>query len=43
MNKLFFSLLLLIGLCVVPINAQNRWSINPNGSISWEVKGRIPH
>ena len=43
MNKLFFSLLLLIGLCVVPINAQNRWSINPDGSISWEVKGRIPH
>lgn len=43
MNKLFFSLLLLIGLCVVPINAQSRWSINPNGSISWEVKGRIPH
>lgn len=43
MNKLFFSLLLLIGLCVVPINAQNRWSINPNGSISWEVKGHIPH
>ena len=25
------------------LTAQNRWSINPNGSISWEVKGRIPH
>lgn len=25
------------------LTAQNRWSINPDGSISWEVKGRIPH
>lgn len=25
------------------LTAQNRWSINPNGSISWEVKGHIPH
>ncbi len=23
--------------------AQNRWSINPDGSISWEIKDRIPH
>ena len=23
--------------------AQNRWSINPDGSISWNVKDRIPH
>lgn len=23
--------------------AQNRWSINPGGSISWNVKERIPH
>ncbi len=23
--------------------AQNRWSINPGGSISWEIKDRIPH
>lgn len=43
MNKLIFSLLLLIGLCVAPVNAQSRWSINPDRSISWEVKDRIPH
>lgn len=43
MKKIIFSLLLLIGLCVAPVNAQNRWSINPDGSISWEVKDRIPH
>lgn len=43
MNKLIFSLLLFIGLCVAPMNAQNRWSINPDKSISWDVKDRIPH
>lgn len=43
MKKIIFSLLLLIGLCVVPVNAQSRWSINPDRSISWEVKDRIPH
>lgn len=43
MKKIIFSLLLLIGLCVAPVNAQNRWSINPDRSISWEVKDRIPH
>lgn len=43
MKKIIFSLLLLIGLCVAPVNAQNRWSINPDGGITWEVKDRIPH
>lgn len=43
MSKLIFSILLFIGLCVTPMNAQNRWSINPDGSISWEVKDRVPH
>lgn len=43
MSKLIFSLLLFIGLCVAPMNAQPRWSINHDGSISWEVKGGIPH
>lgn len=43
MNKLIFSLLLLIGLCVAPVSAQNRWSILPDGGITWEVKDRIPH
>lgn len=43
MNKLVFSLLLFIGLCVAPMNAQNLWSINPDKSISWDVKDRIPH
>lgn len=43
MSKLIFSLLLFIGVCVAPMNAQPRWSINPDGSISWEVKGGIPH
>lgn len=43
MKKIIFSLLLLIGLCVAPVNAQSRWSINPDRSISWEVKDRIPH
>ncbi|WP_455628891.1 hypothetical protein [Parabacteroides chinchillae] len=23
--------------------AQNRWTINPNGSISWKVKDKLPH
>lgn len=23
--------------------AQSRWSINPDGSISWQIKDRIPH
>lgn len=43
MKKIIFSLLLLIGLCVAPVNAQNRWSILPDGGITWEVKDRIPH
>lgn len=25
------------------LTAQNRWLINPDGSISWEIKDRIPH
>lgn len=25
------------------VAAQNRWSINPDGSISWNVKDHIPH
>lgn len=43
MKKIIFSLLLLIGLCVAPVNAKNRWSILPDGGITWEVKDRIPH
>lgn len=29
--------------CGGALTAQNRWSITPNGGISWEVKDRIPH
>lgn len=29
--------------CGGTLSAQNRWSINPDGSISWNVKDRIPH
>lgn len=45
MKHLLLNYLILF-LCLLPfyhIKAQNRWSINPNGSISWEVKGHIPH
>ena len=42
------KILFIVFFCLAFLNssfliAQNRWSINPNGSISWEVKGRIPH
>lgn len=44
MKKLFlFVFLCWTFVCSGYLFAQNRWSINPNGSISWEVKGRIPH
>lgn len=29
--------------CTGTLASQNRWSINPGGSISWQVKDRIPH
>lgn len=44
MKKLFlFVFLCWTFVCSGYLSAQNRWSINPNGSISWEVKGHIPH
>lgn len=44
MKKIFS----VVFLCLSLLNsdflaAQNRWSINPDGSISWNVKDRIPH
>ena len=44
MKKLFLFVFLCWTFVVSEsLTAQNRWSINPNGSISWEVKGHIPH
>lgn len=40
---LFITLFCLNFVCTGMLTAQNRWSINPDGSISWEVKGRVPH
>lgn len=42
------KILSVVFLCLSLLNsdflvAQNRWSINPDGSISWNVKDRIPH
>lgn len=44
MKKIFS----VVFLCLSLLNsdflaAQNRWSINHDGSISWNVKDRIPH
>lgn len=43
MNKAIINILFLIGLCTSFANAQNRWAINPDGSISWPVKANDPH
>lgn len=44
MKKLFLFVFLFWTLvCGGTLSAQNRWSINPDGSISWNVKDRIPH
>lgn len=40
---LFITLFCLNFVCTGMLTAQNRWSINPDGSISWEVKGHVPH
>lgn len=42
------KILFIVFFCLAFLNsgfliAQNRWSINPGGSISWEIKDRIPH
>lgn len=44
MKKLFLFVFLFWTLvCGGTLSAQNRWSINPDGSISWDVKDCIPH
>lgn len=43
MRRVIFSFFLLLILSIFPVDAQPRWSINPNGSISWEIKDRVPH
>lgn len=43
-NKCTLPALLLFLLAVtIHVKADNRWSINPDGSISWKIKGDIPH
>lgn len=38
------SLLLLAGSSLLsPLEAQNRWQIQPDQSIKWDIKGNIPH
>lgn len=43
MKKFLFVFLFWTLVCGGTLSAQNRWSINPDGSISWDVKDRIPH
>ena len=43
MKKFLFVFLFWTLVCGGTLSAQNRWSINPHGSISWNVKDRIPH
>ncbi|MFR2618539.1 hypothetical protein [Parabacteroides goldsteinii] len=43
MKKFLFVFLFWTLVCGGTLSAQDRWSINPDGSISWNVKDRIPH
>lgn len=43
MKKFLFVFLFWTLVCGGTLSAQNRWSINPDGSISWNLKDRIPH
>ena len=43
MKKFLFVFLFWTLVCGGTLSAQNRWTINPDGSISWDVKDRIPH
>ncbi|WP_348724025.1 hypothetical protein [Parabacteroides goldsteinii] len=43
MKKFLFVFLFWTLVCGGTLSAQNRWSINHDGSISWNVKDRIPH
>ena len=44
MKKKVFSLFLISLLCCqVLLMAQNRWTINPEGGITWTIDQRIPH
>ena len=43
MKKFLFVFLFWTLVCGGTLSAQNRWSINPDSSISWNVKDRIPH
>ena len=44
MKRNYFSLFFCLACFFTgTLTAQPRWSINPDGSISWEVKGGIPH
>ncbi len=43
MKKFLFVFLFWTLVCGGTLSAQNRWSINPDGSIFWNVKDRIPH
>ena len=43
MKKFLFVFLFWTLVCGGTLSAQDRWSINPDGSISWNVKDSIPH
>ena len=43
MKKFLFVFLFWTLVCGGTLSAQNRWLINHDGSISWNVKDRIPH
>lgn len=40
---LFFYVVILPILCSINLQAENRWHINPDGSISWKINQQIPH
>lgn len=43
MKRQFYIVFLYFCVCSSMLFAQNRWTINDNGSISWNIKDRLPH
>ena len=39
----FYLNLLVLLVCCLSVSAENRWVINPNGGITWNIDSRIPH
>ena len=43
MKKHIFPFILMLVCCAGMAKAQNRWIINPSGSITWNIDERVPH